>query len=348
MTQSAPGTMLLEVVARVQESRNVLSLRFQVVEGTFQQFVAGQHLPLRLGLTDRPVATYTISSDPADHSGYRISVKLEPAGKGGSRYLHEAAQIGTRIVAERPRGRFVLPGGDRPVVLLTGGVGITPALSMLTELARQPARPVYFIHACRNAQEHGFAAELAAILANAPHITTFTAYSEATDDDLTRGRCQMSGRLGRAQLRRLLPLDHYHVLLCGPDGFMTAMRAALKSLGLTSQDIHQESFGGTLPVAPALPHPPANPARADTGILVRFQKSGLEAVWDGSRSSLLELAEAQGLTPQFECRAGICGTCMCGLAEGSVTYTEELIDSPWDGHVFLCCAVPDGSVTLDL
>lgn len=346
--------MMLEVTERVQESQNVISLRLKVVEGAFQPFEAGQHLPLRLDLPERKLATYTISSDPADHSGYRISVKIEPNGKGGSRFLH-AAQVGARLPAERPRGKFVLADDEQPVLLLTGGIGITPALSMLCVLARQPERPAFFVHACQSAAEHSFADEVAEIAARAPNVQTFAAYTDGAEVDVIEGRCQGTGLLSREILRDLLPLDAYHVYLCGPDGFMSAMRAALVSLGVPDEDIHQETFGSAASLVKneaAMPTPTAGglPKATAAGIapVVHFAKSGLNVAWDGSSDNLLELAEAQGLTPEFECRAAICGTCACRKLSGDVAYTEDLIDSPEEGKIYLCCSVPDGDVTLDL
>ena len=350
----ANAPMVLEVAERVQESQNVISLRLNVVEGVFQPFVAGQHLPLRLDLPERKLATYTISSDPSDHNGYRISVKIEPNGKGGSRFLH-AAQVGARLSAERPRGKFVLADDARPVLLLTGGIGITPALSMLSVLARQPERPVYFVHACLSASEHSFADEVAEIAARAPNVQTYAAYAEGVEADVAGGRCQGVGLLSRAVLRDLLPLDAYHVYLCGPEGFMSAMRAALVSLGVPDAEIHQETFGGAAPLVKneasvsTVPFEGADGAGPlVSGPVVHFAKSGLDVAWDGTSESLLELAEAQGLKPEFECRAGICGTCACRKLSGDIAYTEDLIDSPEEGEIFLCCSVPEGDVTLDL
>lgn len=138
------GEMELEVIERVRESRHVVSLRLRPTAiSAYTPFEAGQHLVLRLGLSQRPLATYTVSSPAHDGSGYRISVKLEPGGHGGSRYVHEEAQVGTRLRALGPRGAFVLVRDDRPVILLTGGIGITPAIAMLHDLARGPARPTY-------------------------------------------------------------------------------------------------------------------------------------------------------------------------------------------------------------
>lgn len=340
--------MLLEVAARQVESADVVSLWLKVVEGRFHPFVAGQHLPLRLGLPGRALATYTIASDPADQRGYRISVKRAPGGKGGSAFLHDQAPIGQRIPAEPPRGRFTLADDDRPVLLLTGGIGITPALAMLPVLARQPTRPVYFVHACRDLADHGFGAEIAAQIAQAPHIRAVTAFAEGGPDDLAQGLCQKIGWIDRAWLRALLPQDAYHAYLCGPEGFLQAMRAALTSLGLAPEAIHQESFGGAPAPNPApnpVPGPVPGPAKAP---MVHFVKSQIRVAWDGSHESLLDLAEAQGLRPDFECRAGLCGSCLCTRISGEVTHSEDLIDSPPAGKIYLCCAIPKADLELDL
>ncbi|GGF65547.1 Ferredoxin-NADP reductase [Mameliella alba] len=345
--QTAPLT--LEVTERVRESRNVVSFRFKVVGGEAAPFTAGQYLPIRLGLPERPISTYTISSDPRDRSGYRISVKLEPEGKGGSRYLHEVGEVGAQFRAEQPRGKFVLAEDERPVLLLTGGIGVTPALAMLAELARQPDRPTWFVHACQNAEEHSFAAEVRALAEAAPNVTTHVAYAEGSDGDIAEGRCQSIGLLDRETLRMLLPQDAYRVYLCGPDGFMTAMRAVLVSLGVPDCEIHQESFGGAVAEA-SRQQPPERPVATSDGAgpVVRFARSDLEFTWDGSSETLLEFAEAQGLEPNFECRDGICGTCACRKLAGDISYAEEPLDSPEEGHVLLCCSVPKGNVTLDM
>lgn len=343
---SAHGAeMVLEVAARVRESRDVVSFHLRPVAGsTWRPFRAGQHLPLRLGLPGRAVATYTISSSPRDTSGYRISVKLEPGGKGGSRFLHDEARLGARLRAAAPRGGFVLDADAPAVLLITGGIGITPALSMLHALSDQPARPVYFLHACNTADEHSFADEVRGLIASRPWIRGFTAYAQATPEDLASGRCDHAGFLDRETLRRLLPLDDYRVRLCGPDGFMTAMRAALTSLGVADAHIAQEVFGAT--PAPAPQSPAAAPAEG--AARVRFARSGREAAWAEGFESLLDFSEAAGLQPEFSCRAGVCGTCACRLLEGEVTWVAEPLDSPPGGEVLLCCVQPKGDVVLDL
>ncbi|WP_138465632.1 2Fe-2S iron-sulfur cluster-binding protein [Poseidonocella sp. HB161398] len=338
------GALDLEVAERIEESAAVVSLRLRAAAGELPPFLPGQHLPLRLGLPGRKLATYTISSDPGDRSGYRLSVKLEAAGLGGSAHLH-GLKPGDRIAAEAPRGRFVLEESDRPVLLLTGGIGITPALAMLHALSRQPERPVVFLHACRSREELCFGDELDALAARMPGLTRITVLAEGSAEDLQAGRCQHLGLIDRALLRRLLPLDAWQTYLCGPEGFMAAMRAALASLGLPDAEIRQESFGGAPAPAPA---PAAAAAPATGTATVRFARSGIEMPWDPAQASLLDFAEAQGLSPDFSCRAGICGSCACRKLEGETEYSEDLLEEPAEGEILLCCSVPRGPVVLDL
>ncbi|KRW95163.1 2Fe-2S iron-sulfur cluster-binding protein [Paracoccus sp. MKU1] len=334
----------LEVVERVQQSRNVVSLTLRPTDPTgFVPFRAGQHLAFRLGLPQRSVATYTISSSPRDRGRYRISVKHEPQGQGGSDYFHSKAQVGTRLRALAPRGSFVLAEDNRPVILLSGGIGITPALSMLHELAQGAPRPVYFIHACSDASEHNFQQEVAGIARGRPWIRILTAYAAGSADDLAHGNCQHLGILDRDMLRGWLPLDDYRVYMCGPGGFMDAMRAALTGLGLADSDIRQESFGSPLPANSAQVRPTAE----QSGVEVRFGRTGLDSTWNGA-ANLLEFAEAQGLSPDFSCRAGVCGSCQCGLLNGEVEYDEEPLDPLPPGQILLCCSRPKGPIELDL
>lgn len=344
LNDAARGSLDLVVAERHRESRNVVSLTLRAVDGgLLPAFSAGQHLPIWLGLPGRNIATYTLSSPDHDLGQYRISVKLEPDGQGGSRHLHQAA-IGTVFRASAPRGAFVLAPAPNPVVLLTGGIGITPALAMLHRLARDGHREVYFLHACNDSDEHSFAAEITAVAAASPLIRVFHAYANGVDADLKAGRCNHLGLIDRNVLRRLLPLDDYHVYLCGPPGFMAAQIATLRSLGVAESSIRTEVFSAPRHAAPMM----AAPGAATEGPVVNFAKSGKVAAWAAAMPSLLDFAEAQGLAPEFSCRAGVCGTCACRLIEGEVDYDTEPLDPPVSGEILLCCARPRGQITLDL
>lgn len=351
MTDAAPlqdiarGSLDLVVAALHRESRNVVSLTLRAADGgPLPAFRAGQHLPLWLGLPGRNIATYTLSSANHDLGHYRISVKLEPDGQGGSRHLHQLA-VGTVLKASAPRGTFVLQDAPNPVLLLTGGIGITPALSMLQALAREGRREVFFLHACNDAGEHSFAAEVEGLAKGNPLIRVFHAYANGTEADLQAGRCHHLGLIDRETLRRLLPLDDYHVYLCGPPGFMAAQTAALRSLGVAQEHIRTEVFS---PPRPATPAAVATAPVAADGPVVSFARSGKTAVWTAATPSLLDFAEAQGLTPEFSCRAGVCGTCACRIVSGEVAYDTDPLEPPPPGEILLCCARPQGQLTLDL
>ena len=353
MTTSAPAQnagrndLNLVVADRVQESRNVVSFVLRATTGEpLAPFRAGQHLPLRLGLHGRNIATYTLSSAEDATDSYRISVKLEPNGLGGSHFLHQQAQIGTVLRTGAPRGSFVLEAAPNPVVLITGGIGVTPAISMLHALARQAGREVYFIHACNDRSEHSFADEVQALAANRPWVRVFNAYATGTEKDIRSGHCHHLGFVDRNVLRRLLPLDDYHVYLCGPPGFMTAIETALQSLGVTKAAVRREVFGQAA-LNPPVAETPATKSDA-RGKTIEFTRSGLKVAWSDSFTSLLDFAEAQGLEPEFSCRAGVCGNCACRLLAGEVDYATEPLDWPADGQVLLCCSRPNGHIALDL
>jgi ferredoxin len=165
---------------------------------------------------------------------------------------------------------------------------------------------------------------------------------------------RFTGFVTAAVLRTLLPIGDYEAYICGPAGFMQAMYDLLVDLGVREENIAYEFFGpakrltrGGSTAAPILVAPTVAPPADAANIVVRFATSGLEARWDGSHRTLLEFAEAQGLQPAFSCRNGICMTCQCAI-EGRVSYVEEPLDMPADGHALLCCSVPDGPVTLEL
>lgn len=358
MTQERPGWRNLEVAKRVVESRDVVSLHLVSADGSpLPPFVPGQFLTFRVpGREGRPVPrNYSISSDPADLSQYRISVKREPEGMG-SGYMHDAMSVGASIEAIGPRGDFGLdPASTRPVLLLAGGIGITPLLAMAYALAREGSRPVFLFHACRDGAVQPFRTELADLAKTAPNLSVFTLLERVTDEDRNSPHFTGEGRLTRALLRETLPLDGYQAYLCGPQRFMQATFEALVSLGLPESRIAYECFGPVIKLeahpAQAVQAPPQQaplPApAAEHGTRITFVESGITAAWDGSHRTLLDFAEAMGLNPAFSCRNGICSTCLTAI-DGTVRYLEEPLDDPGPGHALLCCAVPDGPLTVRL
>ncbi|NBZ90106.1 2Fe-2S iron-sulfur cluster-binding protein [Stagnihabitans tardus] len=335
---SSPA-LSLKVVAKRQESRLIASFLLEP-EGEFRPFRPGQFLVFRL--PGGVIRNYSLSGAPDAKGQYRITVKREAMGQG-SGHLHDQVSVGDVLQAEGPRGDFVLhTESPRPVVLLAGGVGLTPLLSMLHHLA-QTDRRTLFVHAVENGADHPLREEVLALAAR-PNVTAHFCYRAPTDQDRAEGRFHSEGFLSKATLQALLPLDDYDFYLCGPPAFMQACYAILRDLGVARDRIAHEFFGPASQLDPA----PAKPAPvASQGNDVTFLAANKTAPWDDS-PSLLDFAETQGLQPAFSCRAGVCGTCVTRLVEGSVDWTDDPLDPPPEGHILLCCTRPKGAVVLEL
>lgn len=359
------------VVDKRQESAVITSLLLAAVEpATVPTFIPGQFLTVRLAVADgvTVLRNYSLSGDAQDASHLRISVKREsaPAGRPdlppgcGSSFLHDQVQGGDLLEIAGPTGAFILDQeSKRPVVLFSGGVGLTPMVSMLHWLSRNSTQPVYFVHACENGSVHAFRDEVLELAGRRPGIHVHFCYRSPSPDDLARGVFHSQGLISRETLQALLPLDDYEVYLCGPPPFMQANWRLLRGLGIGSERIHYEFFGPATVLEEERDQAArSEPAAATTAELasdlegdkptVQFLPSDTRIVWDSSCHSLLELAEQAGLAPAFNCRAGICNTCQVGLRQGQVEYFEEPLEAPANGRVLLCCSRPIGTVTLDL
>ena len=359
----------LKVVAKVKESAIITSFHIEPVNPQdWLAFEPGQFLVVQVPVPREAAGdkgyllrNYSISSSPGAAGRYRISVKREAAPAPGipdgksSCFLHDEVDVGHVLTAQGPRGDFVLDKtSTRPVVLLSGGVGLTPMVSMLHALVSMSDRRAVFIHACESGDVHALRDEVTDLIATRPGLAVHYCYRSPTERDKADRRFHSEGMISPEILQRLLPIDDYDFYLCGPPPFMQAIYGMLRELGVPKQRIAYEFFGPATVLepdavrAPAVPAQPARIEAAGEATTVEFRKSGLTAVWDGSAASLLDFAENQGLLPEFSCRAGICGTCKSRLILGDVTYFEEPLDELGAGEVLLCCSKPRGSVVLDI
>lgn len=354
------------VTEKVRESAAISSFVLRpAARDTHMAFRPGQFVVVRIPLADgsQVLRTYSLSGDPDDQAQIRISVKHEtppahlpdvPAGIGSS-FLHESLDVGEHLDIAGPTGDFVLDESSaRPVVLFSGGVGLTPMVSMLHRLATRSVRSVYFIHACENGAVHALREEVLALAVGRSNIHVHFCYRTPTRDDLAFGRYHSSGLVDRETLQTLLPLDDYDVYLCGPRPFMQANWRLLRGLGIEKARIHYEFFGPATildedePAAVPTPITLGGGPAPDTEMSVRFDPSGRTVPWNQGCHSLLELAEQAGLSPSFSCRSGLCNTCLTPLVSGSVEYTEAPLMEPEPGQVLLCCTRPTSSVVLAL
>jgi ferredoxin-NADP reductase/MOSC domain-containing protein YiiM len=354
---AAPGFRPLAVTAIEQESADVLSLTLKSPDGQpLPTALPGQYVVLRLHPTpDGPALFRSYSlSGPVSTQRYRISVKVEANGVAGT-YLRDHVRVGDTLEVGSPRGSFVLERGERPVVLLSAGIGATPVLAMLYALsAAGSTRRVLWLHGARDRRHHPFASEVRRLMLALPHGRSVVCYSRPGPGDHRGEDFDAPGHLSRPIFDEAgVPADA-DVYLCGPTRFMEEMKDALAGLGVAPQHIHLEIFNGSEPMTPGVvdgaaqaPHVPKDDA--DTGPLISFARSGIAAHWKASAyQSILELAEACGVPARWSCRTGVCHSCECGLVSGDVVYNPEPLDAPAEGNLLICCSQPVRDVVIDL
>lgn len=233
------GTREFRLVRREQESSEIVSFYFAPVDGKpVLKAEPGQYIGLQLfidGVEQR--RNYSLSA-LCDGEQYRISVKREVGGKV-SNYLHQQLQVGQTLQLFPPSGDFTLTHSDKPLVLISGGVGITPTLAML-QAALQTQRPVHFIHCARNGAVHAFRDWIDGLAAHHPQLKRFYCYAEQDG----KGEADAVGLLSQEQLGQWLPAERdVDAYFLGPKGFMAAVKRHLKDLGVPEQQSRYEFFG---------------------------------------------------------------------------------------------------------
>jgi ferredoxin-NADP reductase/MOSC domain-containing protein YiiM len=350
-----PGFKQMRVAEIRKESDSVTSFVLAPLDvPSLPLFQPGQFVVLRLPVDpDKPPAlrSYSLSGLPgADH--LRISVKRESNGVGSS-FLWNRVQQGDALDVSAPRGIFTLRPGDNPVVLLSAGVGATPVLSMLHQLASERSeRQVWWIYGARNREEHPFAQESRSLLKQLPRAQSYIVYSRPATADQLGVDFDASGHIDAGLLQTIAAPQASDFYLCGPSSFLQNLRDGLRSWGVLAGNVHEEIFGALEGITPGMArvnHTPHLPQGAPgSGPSVSFARSGITAAWDSKFGSLLELAEACDVPVRWSCRTGVCHTCMTGLINGSVRYSPEPLESPAPGNVLMCCSQPDVNVILDL
>ena len=354
---AAPGFRRLTVTSIDHESADVLSVTMEGSDGRpLPAASPGQYVVLRLepgAGGARIFRSYSLSRLDSNEK-YRISVKVEPNGIAGT-WLRDRLRVGDCLDVSSPRGSFVLETGERPVLLLSAGIGATPVLAMLHALAAaHSGRQVFWLHAARDREHHPFAAEVHHLLSALPHGRSYVCYSRPAASDKLGEDFDAAGHLSQPVFENAAIPRESDVYLCGPAPFMADMRTALAAYGIPPERVHIEIFNGSTPMAPGVvravtrsPHLPAGDSA--TGPVVSFARSGIAAHWNPSANqSILELAEACDVPVRWSCRAGVCHSCESGLVSGTVAYGPEPLDQPAEGNILVCCSQPAGDVVIDL
>jgi ferredoxin-NADP reductase len=322
-------------------------------------FRAGQYLtfklPIKDPITHQPmtvVRCYSLSDRPHPDY-YRVSIKrvMAPADQPetptglSSNFFHDHVHEGSKLLVKAPSGHFHLRE-DKPlsVVLIGGGIGITPMLSILnTLLENGSTRDVWLYYGVRNGVEQIMKEHLKSLATTHANFHLHLCYSNPSDNDEADVDYQHNGRVDISLLRATLKLMRYQFYVCGPKPMMESLVPGLEDWGVDSGDIYYESFGP----ASLIKHEKVAPATSMQPITVTFSRSGKSIPWDSTADSLLEFADANDIEVESGCRAGSCGSCQTAMKAGEVDYNQEPDADVELGHCLLCISTPKCDLILD-
>lgn len=317
-------------VDRGTPGATTLSLR---ANSAWEGFRAGQFVKLGVEI-DGAWRSRCYSPACAEGVGreLELTVRAHPEGLV-SNHLAESARPGTVVRLAQADGDFQLPD-ERPerLLLISGGSGITPVMSMLRTLCAEDHRgPITFLHYAHDPDGAIYRAELERLAAERPNLNLVRGYTRAP------GVGEADGRFTPAQVAAADPgYAHAETFACGPAPLLDAVRETWASEGIERR-LHVESF-----VPPAMAAPSGTPEGS-----IHFAGSDLRV--ENSGASLLEQAEGAGLSPQHGCRMGICHSCSCRKTAGTVRdlRTGEL-SSGDEEEIQICVSAPVGDVAVEL
>lgn len=239
---------------KIEESEVITSFYLKPKDGAeLPRFIPGQYITLHLDIPEEKYIhqrQYSLSDRPGTDY-FRISVKREyPVVEGSppgvvSNDLHELFNEGDTIPISAPAGDFYLDmESDSPVVLISGGVGLTPMMSMLNTIVHeQPNRKVYYIHAAKNSKVHAFKEHVQKVASENTNVKAFTIYANPTDEDKRNRNFDKEGYISLEWLQSVLPSNEGQFYFCGPTPFMKVVNSALIEWGVNPDDINYEFFG---------------------------------------------------------------------------------------------------------
>ncbi len=318
-------------------------------------FYPGQYLTFQLeipGNARAVIRCYSLSDGPRPE-GYRVSIKrVPPASKEHppgvvSSHFHDNIKEGDILDVKAPGGKFYLdPEVTENVVLIGGGIGVTPVLAMLNTLIGQgTTRQIWFFYGLRNRAEHVMKEQLETIAREHPNVFLYVCYSKPESTDELNRDYNYEGRISIDLFKEVLPSNNFDFYICGPGPLMQSMTEGLKEWGVPDKNVHFETFG---PSSVKKIAPTVKPENVDQpGYAVQFKKSGKTVKWTGGTSNLLELAEANGISIPSGCRAGSCGTCQVAVFSGEVGYLDKSDFETEPGTRLTCIGCPKSDVVID-
>ena len=351
------GFRKFKVVSKVEETSDITSFYLAPHDGKeLPEFLPGQFLTFQIPVPTQPhpvIRCYSLSDSPFHPERYRVSIKRVPAPRNEptappglvSNYFHDFLNENDIVDIKAPSGHFHLSMTKKfPVVLLAGGVGITPLLSMLnaiTEMGSQ--REVWFFLGVRNKKDHVMKEHLEMVARENENVRLRVFYSAPGETDVLDEDYHVKGRVNVENLKTILPSSNFDYYICAPPPMVKDLRKDLAEWGVPEKNIHFEAFGPA-----TVKGCKAEPGKASgVKINIQFEKSGKTLVWDSKSESLLDFAELNGISIDSGCRAGNCGTCLTAIKHGKVELVGEPGSEPEAGSCLTCISIPKEDLTLD-
>ncbi len=356
------GYRKFTVSKKVEECEDTYSFYLTPHNGRpLPPFKPGQYLTFELNPpnADKPlVRCYSLSDGALSDDHYRVTIKraLPPADEPNippgivSSYFSDNVKEGDILNVKAPSGRFFLDVEvERPVVLISGGIGITPMLAIARYLTHiKDNREIYFFFGCRNSVDHMFRDEVIELQKANPNMRLHICYSRPLREDVRGEAYSHEGRVTVNLMKEILPSSNYEYYLCGPGPFMNTLVHGLYEWGVPKKDVKFEAFGP----ATVKSNPNEPKVKSETGdqavIPIEFARSGKTVPWDSGMQNLLEFAEKNGITTiEGGCRAGSCGSCLVAIKQGEVEYILEPGSAPEEGTCLSCICRPKGNMVID-
>lgn len=364
------GWRKFTVSKKVKECHDTFSIYLSPHDGKqLSNFKPGQYLTFQIqrpGVAKPDVRCYSLSDGLVDGNHYRVTIKRaqpykstrrkEPFDPGAvgiiSSYFCDDIQEGDILDVKAPAGHFYLDVDvDRPVVLLGGGIGVTPMVAMARVLAHLgDTRKIHFFFGCRNGDDHMFKDEMVAIEKANPNLELHVCYSKPKDTD-DRSAYKHESRVTVELLDQILPSNNFQYYLCGPEPFMDSLVSGLLYWGVPLDDLYYEAFG---PAQPKIPDEfKKKPAAAVAGMAkpkITFAGSGTSGEWDPSEENMVEVCDAHCPTieAKWACKTGALGCCETPIKSGEVTYPNGAPGYDVESGCCLpCVACPKGDLVLE-
>ncbi|EUM08078.1 hypothetical protein L465_03610 [Enterobacter sp. BIDMC 29] len=325
----------------VQETPDVRSISFIPVDrALLPDWQAGQAVLLRVFPEDKPEGicrAYTLSNAPGHGAHFTVSVRLQVQGTMSS-FIHQQLQVGDEVTLTAPDGSFVIPTQSvAPVVMIAGGIGITPFISYLSSLDLRLEGPdLWLYYGNRNSQSHAFREQLQAMSQQFPRLKIINVYDNPLPTDVPGEDYQHTGIITAALFDEKLLRNRARFYLCGPGPMISSLEEGLRERGVFTFDIFKELF--------APPAPRITSRKASHKVV--FARSGVTVQWTPAAGTLLELGEKHHIRMAGGCRAGQCECCAVKVTEGAVSSLAEETASG-DGFCLACQSIPVSDIVIE-